>query len=121
LRHGRACDIYGTHTVRLAEKYFGFGRTSKVVLSTVLVLLMLALSALATCPALHHALHPDSDCHDHHCLVTVFASGQLSGVEVTSVIVFIAASLFCSLLLPAAPSRSLFDYCFAPSRAPPRS
>src|ERR1700722_10842068 len=37
-----------SHTVRLTGKKIRFGKTSKAVLSTVLVLLVLALSALAT-------------------------------------------------------------------------
>jgi hypothetical protein len=110
-----------SHTVRLTEKHFRFGQTSKAVLSMVLVLLVLALAALATSSSLHHALHPDSDSHDHQCLVTVFASGQLCGMETVAIVILVAISSVYVELLPDAPSRSLFDYCFAPSRAPPRS
>ena len=86
-----------------------------------MVLLMLALSAFAASSTLHHALHADSDSASHHCLISIFANGQLSGAETTVLIVLVGVCAVYVELLPATPARSLFDYSFAPSRAPPRS
>jgi hypothetical protein len=97
-----------------------FGWTLKTVLSALLSLQLLALLALAASPALHHVLHHDSDKPDHDCLVTIFAKGQLSAAVMTPVVAFFAAFLIYALLLPGLPPRSLFEYRFAPSRAPPR-
>jgi hypothetical protein len=110
------------HIVRLNWKYrkcFGFGRIVKTVLSTFLVLQILALLALAACPALHHALHPDSNKHDHDCLVTIFAKGQLSEAGMTSIVTPAAVFVICAVLLPSILPRLLFEYRFASSRAPP--
>jgi hypothetical protein len=106
--------------VRLRDKYFGFGGTTRIALSLLLVL-MLTLSALAACSALHHVLHHDSNSPDHHCLITLFANGQLTGAELAPVVALAAVFVICAELLPGTPPRSLFDYCFAPSRAPPRA
>jgi hypothetical protein len=61
-----------------------FGRTAKAVLSLLLVLQLLFLLAMVACPALHHAIHHDSDSSEHHCAATIFAQGQVeaSVVEV---------------------------------------
>jgi hypothetical protein len=102
------------------REFPGFGRTLKTALSVMLALQMLALLALASCPALHHALHHDSDSPDHHCLVTAFAKGLLSGPEMTPVLVLIPVFVVCAVLRPSLPLQLLFKYRFAPSRAPPR-
>ncbi len=80
---------------------------------------MLVLLALAACPALHHALHPDSNNPHHECLVTTFIKGQLSEAELVTVVIAVVAFLICADLLPAILPRLPFEYRFAPSRAPP--
>jgi hypothetical protein len=100
-------------------KSFGFGRTAKTVLTALLILQLLSLLALAACPALHHALHPDSNSPDHGCLVTLFAKGHLSESALTPVVFILAAFVVCAMLLTSFLPRLLFDYRFAPSRAPP--
>jgi hypothetical protein len=96
------------------------GRTVKTVLSAVLVLQLLALLALSASPELHHALHSDSDCPDHHCLVTVFAQGQLSGAEMAAVFVCLAVFFVCTVRRPKTAPQLAFQYRYSPSRAPPR-
>jgi hypothetical protein len=85
-----------------------------------LVLQLLLTLAMAACPELHHAFHPNSNRPDHHCLVTLLAKGLLSGPETTAVVSFVAVFVICALRLPDIPPRLLFQYRFALSRAPPR-
>ena len=97
----------------------GSCRTAKSILAILLALQMLALLALAACPALHHALHSESNNPDHECLVTFFAKSQLSEPVMTPVVTLVAAFVMCAALLPGLQLRLLFEYRFAPSRAPP--
>jgi len=97
-----------------------FGRTAKTVLSAFLVLQLLTLLALAASPALHHALHHDSDQPGHDCLVTAFVKGQVSEAVLPLVVAFFAIFLICAMRLPGLPPRLSFEYRFAPGRAPPR-
>jgi hypothetical protein len=116
-------DSFHTDIVRLnwkSWKYSSFGRTVKTVLATLLVLQMLALLALAACPTLHHALHSESNNPDHDCLVTLFAKSQLGRAEMTPFVPLVALLVICAALLPGLSPRLLFEYRFAPSRAPPR-
>ena len=85
-----------------------------------LALQMFALLALAACPTLHHALHSESNNPDHACLVTLFAKSQLGRTELSPFVPLVALLVICAVLLPGLPPRSLFEYRFAPSRAPPR-
>jgi hypothetical protein len=94
-------------------------RTAKSVLALVLVAQMFALVVLVASPALHHALHPDSNHTDHGCLVTLFLKGQLCEAELTPVVTFMVVFLICAALRPRTEPHPLFQYCFAPSRAPP--
>jgi hypothetical protein len=100
-------------------KYFSFGRTARTVLAILLILQLLSLLALAASPTLHHVLHPDSNNPDHECLVTLFAKGQLSEAAMTPVVILVAAFVMCAVLLPSFLPRSIFEYRFSPSRAPP--
>jgi hypothetical protein len=102
------------------RKCFGIGRTAKRVLSACLVLQLLFVLAVVACPALHHALHPDSNRPDHHCLATTFAKGQLSGPETMPVVALPVVLVLYAVLLSSAPPRLSFEYRFAASRAPPR-
>jgi hypothetical protein len=121
LRIGRGCDSFYRNNVRLSQKNRKwFKRTAKTVLSLVLLLQMIGLLVLAASPALHHALHPDSNHCDHGCIVTLFIKGQLCGTEVTPIITVFAAFLIYAVLLPDARPRLLFQYRFDASRAPPQ-
>jgi hypothetical protein len=101
------------------RKSFSFGPPAKAVLAAFLLVHLLSLLALAACPTLHHALHPDSNDPDHDCLVTLFAKGQMSEAGTTPIVALVAAVVMCAVLLPSFLPRLLFEYRFAPSRAPP--
>lgn len=81
---------------------------------------MVFVLALAACPALHHAVHSDSNNSDHECLVTLFARGQMTGQELAPAVVLMAVFVVCAVLLPNTSPRQIFQYRFAPARAPPR-
>jgi hypothetical protein len=102
------------------RKNFSFGRTAKTALSTFLLLQMLVLLALVACPALHHALHHDSDSSEHHCAVTLFAHGQVNFSDVE-----VAASLPVAPVefvpLDSVPVFNALAETFPPGRGPPVS
>ena len=102
------------------RKSVGFGRIAKISFTTFLGLQILFLLALAASPALHHALHPDSDKADHDCLVTAFVKGALNDGEMTPVVILAIVFMVFPVLLPNVFPRSLFKYSFSSSRAPPR-
>jgi len=97
----------------------GSCRTAKSILAILLALQMLALLALAACPALHHALHSESNNPDHDCLVTLFAKGKLNESAIPSFFSLGAVFVMCAVLLPGFLPQLPFEYRFAPSRAPP--
>jgi hypothetical protein len=103
------------------QKSVGFGRIAKTVLATFLGLQILFLLALAACPALHHALHADSDKADHDCLVTAFVKGALNDEEMTPMPIVAVVFLIFAVSLPNVFPRSPLKYGFSPGRAPPRS
>jgi hypothetical protein len=85
------------------------------------LVLFLTLQGFAGSTALHKAVHADATAPNHHCLITLFAQGQLTGpVGVMAEVVFVAIFLFC---LPPFRTVALAsrDYRLSPSRAPPRS
>jgi|HubBroStandDraft_1064217.scaffolds.fasta_scaffold663426_1 hypothetical protein len=96
----------------------GFGRTATTVLTTLLILQILVLLALVACPALHHALHHDSDSSEHHCAVTMFAQGQVE-VPVVEVAPILPVSVFQFLPLTSVPVFNSLAETFPPGRGPP--
>jgi hypothetical protein len=101
-------------------KSFGFGRTVKSVLSAFLVLQILALLALAACPALHHALHPDSNSSEHDCAVTMFAHGQVNS-PVVEVVAIIPVAPVEFLPLTSVSAFNALVETLPPGRGPPVS
>jgi hypothetical protein len=81
---------------------------------------ILALLALAAYPALHHALHHDSDSSEHHCAVTMFAHGHVdsSVVEVAAVI---PVAPFEFIPLTSASVFNALVETLPPGRGPPVS
>jgi len=79
---------------------------------------MLVLLALVACPALHHALHHDSDSSEHHCAVTIFTHGQVDAPVVEAAVILPADAVeFLPLI-----SVSVFNaqvQTFPPGRGPP--
>ena len=97
----------------------GFTRTVKAALAGLLVFQLFLLLALGGSPALHHALHSDSNQADHSCLVTVFTKGQLSEAVAVPILCVPGIFILCTVLLPDRQPQSFFAYRFDASRAPP--
>ena len=121
LRISPRYESFYKNNVRLSQKFSKwFKRTVKTVLAFALVLQVFALLILVASPALHHALHHDSNDLDHGCIVTLFLKGQLCEVAVTPVIALVAVYLLYAVLVPDHRPRLVFQYQFTDSRAPPR-
>ncbi|HEV2693135.1 MAG TPA: hypothetical protein VG347_09600 [Verrucomicrobiae bacterium] len=54
----------------------------KAFIAALLVALVLLLDAMAACPSLHELIHQDANASDHHCVVTLFAHGQVDSATV---------------------------------------
>jgi hypothetical protein len=109
--------------VRLKSKSrscFSLGRTAKAALSAFLILQIFTLLALAACPALHHALHHDSDRADHDCAVTIFAHGHMDS-SIVDVASTIPATPIRFVPLISAPVFHELVETLPPGRAPPVS
>jgi hypothetical protein len=86
--------------------------------ASVLLVFLLFLLSLASAPRLHQELHSDADSPNHHCVVTLFANGQ---VDVASVEVPLPVPQSVGVPIVHAPV-FLFaskDYRLSPSRGPP--
>ncbi len=98
----------------------GPGKVAKATLAGMLVVLMLWLSTFAATSAFHQSLHADTDTGGHHCVICVFAHGQ---VDTASVGGFTALFIAFGVgLVPLARQVTLpsIDLRLAPGRAPPR-
>jgi hypothetical protein len=83
--------------------------------------LFLGVALSASLPALHKAIHPDATSPNHQCVITSLAQGLLTvSALFVGAVAFVAALIFRPALLQETVC-SLFDYRFAPSRAPPTS
>src|SRR5215510_9432386 len=83
--------------------------------------LFFALQIFSGSTALHKAVHTDATAPNHHCVITLFAQGEVAApVALTAEVAFVAILLFCLPPLRTAVLASL-DYRLSPSRAPPRS
>ena len=81
--------------------------------------LFLAVQLFASSESLHKLIHPDADCADHHCAVTMLVQGQANTLEAPPLlVVFVALLLF---LLPVFERTDYFsfEYRYSPTRAPP--
>jgi hypothetical protein len=107
--------------VRLKRTVSAAGRWASFTLAGLLSLFLLAVSILSVSPTLHQCLHHDSDAKDHFCLVSVFASGQVSTADAAGAVVLpVLPGVSTLLLLQSEPVASP-DRRLAPSRAPPQS
>ena len=97
-----------------------FGTAARAALAGVLVGLVLWLATFAATSALHHSLHADTDAGGHHCVICVFAHGQVESAGVGAS--FVLCLALCVGLLPLARqvTPTSIDLRLAPSRAPPR-
>jgi hypothetical protein len=84
------------------------------------IFLLLVLGALAVVPSLHQRLHSDSGHRDHLCVVTEFATGQLSW-EVAVLVMAVAGAVLVVDRIPLdTPLVSYLGFNSASPRAPPR-
>jgi hypothetical protein len=107
-------------TMRRKRICSGFGRTAKAVTAALAGVLVLVMGAFAVSPSLHQRLHTDCARPDHFCLISAFATGQLSGTETTLAVFTACVFLVCGVFLGETPMASYLDFYFAPNRAPPR-
>jgi hypothetical protein len=107
-------------TMRRKRLYLILSRTAKAVAVVSAIFLVLVLGALAVIPSLHQRLHSDSHHRDHCCVITEFATGQLSGAEVVLVIAVVGGILFYGNFPGETPLISYLGFNFASPRAPPR-
>jgi len=84
------------------------------------LMLFLTLQLLTTSAALHKLIHADANSLEHHCVITLFTRGQISAAETIVPLTAIVAALFFLLPILRSAEFSSFEYCFSPSRAPPR-
>jgi hypothetical protein len=108
--------------MRAATKWLALrnpeSRRAWALLSLVLFLTLQIFGASTT---LHQAVHADATAPSHHCVITLFAQGQVTAPgALAAAVAFIAVLLFCLLPFRTAVLSSL-DYRLSPSRAPPRS
>ena len=98
----------------------GFSTAAKAALAGMMVLLLLWLATFAATSAFHQSLHADAGTGGHHCVICVFAHGQVDTASVGGLTVLFIA--FCVGLVPLARQLMLssIDLRLAPSRAPPR-
>lgn len=100
------------------REHLSFSGTARTVLSLLLVLQLVFLLVLVACPALHHAIHHDSDRSDHQCAVTVFAHGQVdSSVVAVNVNIPVTAVEFLPQALISILNTQVDT--FPPGRGPP--
>ena len=93
---------------------------AKATLAGMLVVLLLWLATFAATSAFHQSLHADADTGSHHCVICVFAHGQVATAGVGGLSVLFIA--LCVGLVPLVRQVTLTssDLRLAPSRAPPR-
>ena len=91
-----------------------------MAIATLLAVVVLAVSVLAACHALHEFLHSTGDANHHQCLVCSFAKGQADApaVAACSLVVLLACLGFWPLFQERL--NASFAYRLSPSRAPPR-
>jgi len=107
-------------TMRRNGSHLGFGQTAKAVTTTFAVMLVLVLGVFAVSPSMHQRLHSDSAHPDHFCIISAFATGQLSWTEINFDVAIACVLLVCGVSLCETPLASYLDLYFSPNRAPPR-
>ena len=92
---------------------------AKPGLASLLIGLWLWLATFAGTSSFHQSLHADADTDGHHCVICLFAHGQVESPSVGGLTVLFIA--FCVGLVSLARQLALtaIDLRLAPSRAPP--
>jgi hypothetical protein len=85
---------------------------------TVLLVLFFSLLAMAFSARLHQALHTDAANADHHCAVTLLASGQMDAPAIIAAVVHIPV-VSTSFFQPDLPLPAGVSFNLAHGRGPP--
>src|SRR5258708_6119644 len=88
------------------------------VLAAVLALAVLVVHAIAGSPALHRAVHKSPNAPDHHCLISLFASGHVDATPV-EVLVRQPLSIDTADVHFTLLSASIPEHLLPAGRAPP--
>lgn len=108
-------------TMRKALSMWSFrNQTPRRVWAVICLIFFLAVLIVTSSESLHRLIHPDADCADHDCAVTMLAQGHVSAAAVAPP-VLVAFLVIIFFLLPPLQSAlfSSFDYCLCCSRGPP--
>ena len=100
------------------KKVFRSGSRPARAVAVAMILLLLCILALAASPALHERMHADAKDVHHHCVITVFAQGQVDAPAcgVSAPVPIPCFELVCSgTVLFSCPILELLP----PGRAPP--
>jgi hypothetical protein len=94
-------------------------KAAQPAIAGLLAVLLLFAVTLSVCPSLHQYLHHDAGEPDHHCLVCLFAQGQVNAAAgaVAVFAFFLAIVYFAAWALTGAQPAP--DFRLSPSRAPP--
>ena len=90
-------------------------------IASLLLSVLLLVTACSASQALHQSLHQDSDGGDHFCLVCLFAKGQVSAAPIALVSAVLLFYCLGRFRMETVPALSAADRRLSPSRAPPRS
>lgn len=95
-----------------------FAARSRPIIAGLMLGLFLFVLALAHFEALHLAVHADACCPEHHCVVTMLATGHFIMAD-GAVTLELPAAVITSVELPMPPLFAAVDYSLLPSRGPP--
>jgi hypothetical protein len=90
------------------------------VAAAALALLLLLIATFAASPSLHALIHRDANQTNHHCIITVFAHGQVDA-SVVDVAIVASPVQGTEISLPGIPVFSAVIENLPPGRAPPLS
>jgi hypothetical protein len=107
--------------LQLSQLHLKTVKAMKVAGVSFAVALILGLSFLSACPALHEIIHPDAANPDHDCAVMLFAHGQVGLADATVAIL----QRLEPVAVAVQPWREIdfvsTDVLLLPSRGPPSS
>ena len=118
----RDCQWCGSFwAVQFHRTVRGLRKVAKPAIAGLLVGLLFFAVTLSVCPSLHQYLHHDAGEPDHHCLISLFAQGQVNAADgaVAVIAFFLAVVYFTAWALTCASPAP--DFRLSPSRAPPLS
>lgn len=92
---------------------------TKAVAALFFLALFVFVQVLGSSPQLHRIYHPDADDSQHHCVVTLLASGQVLAPVIGDCIHSAVQEIVLQFRISENLFRSVFDLRLQPERAPP--